>query len=303
MGCCTVPHRMGPRMLQFPCSESSTQMHGSGTFASSRGMSGLGCQDPVHGASHTASCSDLTPSPGRGKKRWWGNDVAGPTRAHSRERASLELESQRPAHLTALVPRRADENGAGCLDTDSGSGAGWWLSVFCGTDWSGAEESPVPQNWTTFNKNFFPLPTNFCVMLVFGSRWSNPILFGNISMAFFLLFFLKKRNLIFFMLRNTCFFAGPAWRPELPYQLSKRGDSSFNQILRFQGFLWQNWDNEGDILVYPTSLCCAYIAIAQLLHNIFVGDRCEPSGIYTDKWDNLNSRVVEGNGWYKHVSK
>lgn len=57
---------------------------------------------------------------------------------------------QRPVWVTSWGPKRADEVGAGYLDSDSVCGGDWVLAVFCGRDWPGAGESSVPSNWATF---------------------------------------------------------------------------------------------------------------------------------------------------------
>ena len=56
--------------------------------------------------------------------------------------------------LTALGPSKTMNNGAGRLDTNSGTGVGgqrgWLLSVFCRRDCFGAGKSLDPRNLATF---------------------------------------------------------------------------------------------------------------------------------------------------------
>lgn len=101
------------------------------------------------------------------------------------ERDSLKLESQRPVRVASLGPVRTD-NGAGCLDTESGPWGGWCLFVLQkGLAWSlGVSTSPKLGNILV---KTFSFPLNLCVMPVYGGRQTNPTLFNNYQTNYFLL--------------------------------------------------------------------------------------------------------------------
>ena len=107
-------------------------------------------------------CSDLAAalSPRKGKQLQGGKGSTGPTSTHSRKGA----QSQRLIHVTALDPRRTDKNGAGFLDTVSGSGGGWVLSLLwnrLGWSWG---VSYLAKLDNIFNKDLFPSPPTFFVL-------------------------------------------------------------------------------------------------------------------------------------------
>lgn len=117
-------------------------------------------QSPVQGPESRSFLHNWLQWSGSGPRPQEREEAAAGQCQHWLHKCALQGGSLKPeshSHNSLGGPRKTDKNGVAFLDTDSGSGCGWNLSVFCRREEPRASGSPLPQIGQHFNKDFFLL--------------------------------------------------------------------------------------------------------------------------------------------------